>query len=62
MLNKMSESMLSEADIAIKPRITKKNSDAGLGYFLRFIKEKDIIKIGEEATESLISDIKGKLS
>ena len=61
MLNKMSESLLSEADIQIKPRIAKKNSDTGLGYFLKFVREKDLIKTGEEATEILINEIKDKI-
>lgn len=57
MLNKMSERLLSQADIAIEPKIPKKVSGSGLGYFLNFVKEKGLIRTGEEAANQVINKI-----
>lgn len=60
--NRISELCSKEADVVIKPKVTRKKVKMGLKYFLEFVKEKDIIKIGEQAAEDLIDEIKSKLN
>ncbi|MBW6441901.1 patatin-like phospholipase family protein [Patescibacteria group bacterium] len=61
MLKKLSEILASEADIVIEPKISKKKVGVGVSYFLEFVREKDIIKVGEKATAESIQEIKRKI-
>jgi NTE family protein len=58
-LNTLSDVLSLEADVLIEPKIKSKNKTSfGVSYFLEFVKEKDIIKTGEEATKESMKDIK----
>ena len=61
MLKQMSEMLASEADIIIEPKISKKKVEMGVSYFLEFVREKDIIKIGERTTQDKLKDIIKKI-
>lgn len=56
-LDRFSEILSNEADITIKPKISKKKVEVGISYFLEFVREKDIIKTGEKAAEDKIEEI-----
>ncbi len=61
MLNRLSEILAEEADILIEPKITKGGVKFSVDYFLKFVREKEIIKIGEKTTEETIKEIEKKL-
>ncbi len=61
MLNTLSEILAKEADIIIEPKVLRKKVKIAVSYFLEFVREKDIIKIGEQATEELIPTIIEKI-
>ena len=61
LLNTLSDMLAAQADVVIEPKITQDNISMGVGYFLEFVKEKDTIKVGEEAALKKIDKIKKKL-
>lgn len=62
MLNTLSDVLTSQADFIIEPKITIEKFKIGVGYFLEFIKEKEVIAIGEKSTEESIKELKKHLS
>jgi NTE family protein len=60
-LNNVSNILSLEADVLIEPKISKNKASTGIKYFLEFVKEKDIIKIGNESAEKSIKKIKSLL-
>jgi NTE family protein len=61
LLNTLSDMLALRADVVIEPKIKQDKIGMGVGYFLEFVKEKDTIKVGEEATLEKIDEIKTKL-
>ena len=61
MLDQLSKLLVREADVLIEPTIVKKDIKFSLSYLLKFVKEKEIIKVGERETEKAIKSIKKKL-
>jgi len=58
-LNTLSDFLSLEADVLIEPKVNSKNKTSiGVGYFLEFVKEKDIIRVGEESAEKSMKEIK----
>lgn len=62
MLNTLSDILTSQVDFAIESKIPIEKMKIGVGYFLEFIKEKEVIAIGERAAESSIKELKKYLS
>lgn len=58
MLNTLSDMLTSQADYAIESKIPIEKMKIGVGYFLEFIKEKEVIAIGERAAEKNINELK----
>lgn len=61
MLNTLSNMLTRQADFAIEPNIPIEKMKVGVGYFLEFIKEKEVIAIGEKAAEKSIKELKSCL-
>jgi len=61
-LNTLSNMLATQADYVIEPKIPTEKIKVGVGYFLEFIKEKEIIAIGEKAAEDNIKELKKYLS
>ena len=61
-LNTLSNMLAAQADYVIEPKIPTEKIKVGVGYFLEFIKEKEIIAIGEKAAEDNIKELKKYLS
>lgn len=57
-LDGLASFLSKEADILIEPKIQRQDIKISFSYFFKFVKEKEIIKTGEEETEKFISDIK----
>ncbi|MBU1133036.1 MAG: patatin-like phospholipase family protein [Patescibacteria group bacterium] len=60
MIDKIAEYNCKEADVVITPRISKQKfmSKISFEWFLKFVREKEIIEDGIEATEKKIAKIK----
>lgn len=61
MLNSLSDILTAQADFAIESKIPIEKMKIGVGYFLEFIKEKEVIAIGEKAAEKSIEELKSYL-
>lgn len=57
MLNKLASYMAADADVLIEPKILKQDIKISPSYFLKFVKEREIIKAGEEETLKAIPKI-----
>lgn len=60
-LGTLSEMMSSQADFVIKPKIPKSKVGIGVNYFLEFVKEKELVKIGQKETEDRMRSLKYKI-
>ena len=61
-LDHLAKYLVKDADVLIEPKIPKQSIRLSLNYFLRFIKEKEIIKIGEEEAKKHINEIRRLVS
>ena len=61
-LGRLAEYACEKADVVIEPDIPKSDYNIGIDWFLRFVNEKGVMRVGEESTLKAIPQIKRLLN